>query len=1625
MSQKITLLTISIVLILFFIIPMVAKGEDVNWPLEKKDVENFLDIIRKKPLTKANEDLYYESLGSYNPDSPRKTGAVVLAKQAILKKQLDYWFKEIPTSLSIKFIQTAFKIIPLIYSQDISTILDIIEKVSVEKATDYAIKWLLQNEIKIGSGEASYIFSSYKGNTQKLDIQYIIVYHPINQTQGRIIAEFYSKDPVEPPEGRGGLGAPANNFDNPNTVCWPWDRWLENEQKGNNDGKLEPFIVRVKGNVAKGDWGIFNWDKTKGEPTVEVDFDNPVPEIEKADVILANPPSKTSLTKEILKLILEKLKPKLEDTKDFASGIKDGLKDSFSNLLEKLQSYILGLSPQAQLVNFGPAAQTIFKESTPIQEESTEKIEEILKTEPSSPSTPAPNLGVGWSILEQIIEKLDDLSEEAEILLAQGQKFLTDKIDETKKEEAQKQQEQEELPKEPEPEEIEEEIKKEPKEDETEKKVIFCSPSPSHYPQGNKVIFNEIAWMGTANSSNDEWIELKNISNNSVNLKGWQILDKDTQIKIIFGDIVVASGKLLILERTDDNSVPNIKADLIYTGILSNSDEALYLFDKNCELQDKVEAKPYWQAGDNSSKKTMERKADFTWQTSRFFGGTPKIENSPGEIPSSGGITPPPPSTPEKPSSTTTPPPKILITEVQIEDASSSDNDFIELFNPSTSSADVSGFQLKKKSSTGKEYSIRDFPSSAFIPAQDYFLWANSNYASSVQIEADTTSTQTLSKNNSIALLDKKGSIIDAVAWGTSTNPFVETLPFPQNPEENHSLGRKTDNDGKYIDTNDNSQDFELQSPTPKAKNQAPQPSQPPQPPKNQSPIAVFSFLPQEPEKDQELLFNAASSSDPDGEIVSYNWDFGDGNSTTTDQATTTHSFATSSEFQVTLNVIDDKGATSTATSTIVVKSKKESYSVLDVVINEIAWMGTTDSSNDEWVELYNNTNKEINLIGWTLSWGEATSTHYVSLTGTIPPYGFYLLERTASTTISDTEEDQIYTGALKNTKISGGKYRGEKIELEDSNSDLIDIVDCSSEWSAGNNDTKHTMERVNPRISGNKKENWANNDGKTINGLDAGVNPIYGTPKAKNSVFSTAPPEAVPGFAIDEENSKYNRVLLFWSTTTDPDTENQDISYFIYYSKNGEITNSNIGSSDSTSTASTTIIISNLFYDSTYYFGIKAFDGENYSLLATTTPYTTPLAPITNLNAGPSAIREAIDLLWTSQGTEKYIIKYSEKEIVEEAEEDQVDFENATSLETSIVPKKLGEIEILTLENLSQNKTYYFAIRTINTANATSEISNLTKAKALPGFQDNGDGTITDLYTGLIWVKDGAEIGTNNGQALTLDEAISFANNLVLCQDGTFVTTTDFGTSTCSENSGIKYDDWRLPSFKELASIINYNKNTPTAYENYFINTASDSYWTSSYEFIPGSGCYGGGYCAYPASWEIRIVDFSNGTIKITYDRNAYYFVRPVRGQDLEGSPLKTCNLGYTDNGDGTITDNCTKLMWAQGGTRALIGEEDNYPLSPRPKTISWNNAVNLCNNLNLGGYTDWRLPNIFELLITVSSNFRIFPWESAYSFYYWAFTSFDNEAWGMENANNLGNTQLFSKNNGLYIQCLRNVED
>ena len=143
------------------------------------------------------------------------------------------------------------------------------------------------------------------------------------------------------------------------------------------------------------------------------------------------------------------------------------------------------------------------------------------------------------------------------------------------------------------------------------------------------VIINEVAWMGTAASHNDEWIELKNLFRDPVDLGSWQLQNKNKSIKISFKEgSVVPAGGFYLLERTDDTTVPSVAADAIYTGNLANAKEALYLFDADCKLQDSVAASPAWPAGDNAAKRTMERTADLLWRTSILPGGTPKQENS-------------------------------------------------------------------------------------------------------------------------------------------------------------------------------------------------------------------------------------------------------------------------------------------------------------------------------------------------------------------------------------------------------------------------------------------------------------------------------------------------------------------------------------------------------------------------------------------------------------------------------------------------------------------------------------------------------------------------------------------------------------------------------------------------------------------------------------------------------------------------------------------------------------------------------------------------------------------------------------------------------------------------------------
>ncbi len=262
----------------------------------------------------------------------------------------------------------------------------------------------------------------------------------------------------------------------------------------------------------------------------------------------------------------------------------------------------------------------------------------------------------------------------------------------------------------------------------------FCqfSSGQNQTPSLKNLAINEVAWMGTLNSANDEWIELKNISNSNLNLTGYQLISKDNKIEIDLGKIKSASNsdtsKFLLLERTDDNSVPNIKADLIYSGSLANENSGLRLFDSNCSLIDEIIASPNWPSGDASSKRTAERNLNlFGWHTSGTIGGTPKNENSFGYSSGGGGTIN---STPNSTSNQDNLAPKetpqfypIVINEIMYNPKGSDSNrEWVEIYNNGETAVDISKWKIFE-GETGHLLSLKGGPNT--IDAKQYAVIAD------------------------------------------------------------------------------------------------------------------------------------------------------------------------------------------------------------------------------------------------------------------------------------------------------------------------------------------------------------------------------------------------------------------------------------------------------------------------------------------------------------------------------------------------------------------------------------------------------------------------------------------------------------------------------------------------------------------------------------------------------------------------------------------------------------------------------------------------------------------------------------------------------------------------------------
>lgn len=131
------------------------------------------------------------------------------------------------------------------------------------------------------------------------------------------------------------------------------------------------------------------------------------------------------------------------------------------------------------------------------------------------------------------------------------------------------------------------------------------------------------------------------------------------------------------------------------------------------------------------------------------------------------------------------------------------------------------------------------------------------------------------------------------------------------------------------------------------------------------------------------------------------------------------------------------------------------------VIINEIAWMGTVPkegestsaAANNEWIELYNSGSEPILINGWRILANDGMPD--IPLSGTISGKGYYLLERASDDIVVSIPADLVYS--YKNNALSNS---GEHLFLKSASGELIDEVDMSGGWSAGDNDTKETMQR-------------------------------------------------------------------------------------------------------------------------------------------------------------------------------------------------------------------------------------------------------------------------------------------------------------------------------------------------------------------------------------------------------------------------------------------------------------------------------------------------------------------------------------------------------------------------------------
>jgi len=207
----------------------------------------------------------------------------------------------------------------------------------------------------------------------------------------------------------------------------------------------------------------------------------------------------------------------------------------------------------------------------------------------------------------------------------------------------------------------------------------------------------------------------------------------------------------------------------------------------------------------------------------------------------------------------------------------------------------------------------------------------------------------------------------------------------------------------------------------------------------------------------------------------------------------------------------------------------------------------------------------------------------------------------------------------------------------------------------------------------------------------------------------------------------------------------------------------------------------------------------------------------------------------------------------------------------------------------------------------------------------------VRDNVTGLIWEvkqnKDGVKSYTNTHDAdntCTWYDPNPETNGDISGTPGDGTDTKDFIDALNAANYG-GYNDWRLPAISELASLFLFSESETAINTFYFPNTRMNWYWSSTTFAGNNSEAWRGAF---------------NYGFGMNGGKDNLSYVRAVRGGKTQSF--------FVDNGDSTVTDTATGLMWQK---------------ATAPGAYTWEGALDCCETLTLAGHSDWRLPTIKEL--------------------------------------------------------------